>query len=309
MTAHTVASGTAWLLLTAGCAVPETTPAEEVLSHHASAITGLCVARDSVYSCSHSGVFVGEGDHPRPIAALAFRPIRLAARDAGDEVALLVCGGHPAKSGEVARLSRDGAVLAWARVADDLVYDVAVTPDGATVAIACADGRVLLLEPEQLSVDRVSQLHSAPCRAVTFSPDGRTLASAGLDGHVLITDLGGDQPPRVLQDHTAGVECLAFSSDGALLASGSRDGKVRLHDPEGRLMRSYQRLGSPVTAITHAHGSFWIGLRSGAVVRLADDWARVDDRRELGEPVHALLARPEGLLAGLSGRLVLLPWL
>jgi cytochrome c len=226
---------------------------------------------------------------------------------AGNEPFLVVAGGEPARSGAVAVLTPGGGVHAVRRVADDVVYAVAIAPDGGSIAAGCADGRVLLLAGKDLRAERVAHRHTAPCRAIAFSPDGALLVSGGLDGTLLLNRRDG-AAPRVLQDHTAGVECLAWSADGALLASGARDGKVRVHDRDGRLLRTYLRLCERVTAIAFAaaRGTFLAGLLDGKVVALAAGSATFAEVHDFGEPVHALLTQGGVLHVGLTGRVAML---
>jgi WD40 repeat protein len=234
-------------VLAAACAAPR----------HVGPVTG----RAGAFSASQGGVFAGE----RFLCAPPFRPFALAA----DGRWLLLGGGEPAASGEVALLAHDGTLLARARPGRDVVYAVALAPGGASAAAGLADGRVLLFDVPALAASRERMRHSAACRAVAFGPDGALLASAGLDGKVLLADARGDQAPVALLDHTAGVECVAFDAGGDLLASGARDGKVRLHSSAGRLLRTDQKLGGAVAEVAFTgDGSVRATLADGRTVLL-----------------------------------------
>ncbi|HEX5052462.1 MAG TPA: hypothetical protein VFZ65_11860 [Planctomycetota bacterium] len=217
---------------------------------HVGPVTAAAAVGQRQFSCSQAGVLESTPAGLRLVADPGWRAFALAGREAqgGLPAVLLVGGGEPAKSGDVALLDVSGRVLARQHVADDLVYGLALAPDAPVAAVACADGRVLLLDLPSLALRRLRWQHAGPAVAVAFAPDGTLLASAGHDGKILLGGAGDDRAPQALLDHTAAVSCLAWSPD-ALLASGARDGKVRLHDRSGRLLRTWQRLGGAVVAV------------------------------------------------------------
>ena len=116
-------------LLAAPLGQAEETPA------HLGPVTGIVVVGGLVYSASQAGFF-REAKH---LAKPPFRVMSMAA----SKPLLLVGGGQPAASGDVAVYDSDGGSLAKRHLGDDLVYSVAVAPDGKTAAAAMADGRVL----------------------------------------------------------------------------------------------------------------------------------------------------------------------
>ena len=108
------------------------------------------------------------------------------------------------------------------------VWDVAFSPDGATLASCGADQTVRLWD-----VNRGKQIalieHKNAVAAVAYSPDGKTLASGGLDGRILLWDSRQySLISPLVGGHAGGVSALAFSPDGDLLASCGNDGRVRL---------------------------------------------------------------------------------
>src|SRR5262249_7221927 len=135
---------------------------------HARPVTGRARMAGRTFTCSQAGPFVGDGRrarflrHPR-VPALAL-PARHARPPGG--------GGDPAQSGELALCDLDGRVRQCARVADDLVYAVALAPRAACAAAACADGRVLLVALPALAGVRTRWQHGGAAVAVAFAPDG-----------------------------------------------------------------------------------------------------------------------------------------
>ena len=280
---------------------------------HIGPVTAIAIGGvdGKVYSCSQGGVFEGTGDQLRLELRPPFRAVALASFrfGDGDGPGLLVAGGDPGVSGSVAW--RQPTSFRSHRVTEDMVDAIAAAPDQQLIAIACANGDVLVREgtagPADVEWTRRHQ-HTATARAVAFSPDGKWLASAGLDGVVILspTSKTDHQEPLHLDDHSAGVECLAFSPDSSMIASGSRDSKVRIHLVSGKLLRSYDALGmadepvaarvpSRVLSIAWGQDLLVAGTSKGTLHSLAlgDDSSSTIKRKD-PEPITALAFDRDG---------------
>jgi outer membrane protein OmpA-like peptidoglycan-associated protein len=118
--------------------------------------------------------------------------------------------------------------LVWSDTHDEILYGVAVAPDGVTLAVAgrasylhhVADGRL---------VDAVVYDHFP--ENVTYSPDGAWLGvGLGMRGSALVdADARGEPVP--VGDGFNGT--LAFSPDSSQLATSNRDGVIQLWDGDG----------------------------------------------------------------------------
>ena len=222
-------------------------PAQDDVHRHLGPIVALASIGETVYSASQGGIFEHSDGHARWILQPPFRVFTLAGRTHPQtkKPILILGGGTPGISGEIAMLDPASGSLITCRVSNDLVYGVAIHPDGTEAALACADQRVLTIALPSLDLpsSHLRHKHTAEARAVAYSADGRHLASGGLDGVLLLSSEDSATEPIVLQEHTAGVECLQFSPDSRFLASGSRDARVRMHSADGRFLRTYSRIG------------------------------------------------------------------
>ncbi len=110
---------------------------------------------------------------------------------------------------------------------DNIIYTVAFSPDGKTLASAGEKQPIKLWLLNNGNVKTVLKGHSQNIYTVAFSPDGKTLASGGADGIIRIWDLLTGEPTFTL-GHSGSVYSLAFSTDGQIIVSGSGDKTIKV---------------------------------------------------------------------------------
>jgi WD40 repeat protein len=148
------------------------------------------------------------------------------------------------------------------------VQDVAFSPDGKTLALACADpfgdrakatgGTVVLWDVPMGKVRVKFAGHTYDVKAVTFSKDGKMLASSSgqlqqnKPGEVMIWDPAIGKELLTLKGHKEPVWSLAFSPDGETLATGSTDRTVKLWNPANGKLRATLEVGTNVFRLAYS---------------------------------------------------------
>jgi len=118
--------------------------------------------------------------------------------------------------------------LRWHHTLGAAVWDVALSPDGGTVAVACLDRSVPLIDTTTREV-RVLRGHEGQVHFVRYTPDGQRLLSTADGGETLLWDLAGGSVVH-LEGHHDRVVGVAFSPDGQRLVTSSFDGTARIWD-------------------------------------------------------------------------------
>jgi WD40 repeat protein len=133
-----------------------------------------------------------------------------------------------------------------------IVYSVAFSPDGKTLASGSKDNKIILWDIETSQpIGQPLTAHTHHIKSVAFSPDGETIVSGSLDNTLILWDVATGQPigQPIMKTVGWGIESVAFSPDGKTIASGSSDSGIILWDvdPNSWIAQSCQRAGRNFT--------------------------------------------------------------
>ena len=177
---------------------------------------------------------------------------------------------------------------------------VAFSPDGAKLASAGWDRRLIVWDVATGKPVTSIATDSYALNAMQFSPDGRFIAGGGQHRTVRIWDLASGKELLSDRGHRGPVACVAFSPDGAEVATGGYDSALRLWSSDsGRHTRAVRAHDQNVTAACYSpDGKHLLSGSMNGEVRL---WDRAGRRVWSVKPqmtyVRSVGFSPDGLNA------------
>ena len=153
--------------------------------------------------------------------------------------------------------SQDGSLVRRIKNIGERVYAIAVSADGARLAVACGSpgksGEVRIVDYATGSVGLVCARTSDVPLDLAYSPDGTRLAVCGADGLIRLIDAATGKTLQTISSHADWVNAVTWSDDGKKLASASRDKSAKVYSTEsGELLASYTGHGSAVKGVAFA---------------------------------------------------------
>jgi sterol desaturase/sphingolipid hydroxylase (fatty acid hydroxylase superfamily) len=120
----------------------------------------------------------------------------------------------------------------------NLVYGVAITPDGKEVVTGGFDNTVRLWDARDGKEKLTLTGHTGPVYSVAIHPDSGCIVSGSKDATVKVWDVQTGRERLTLTGHRDSVTSVAISADGQRLVSGSQDGTLKVWDlPSSSLER------------------------------------------------------------------------
>ena len=177
-----------------------------------------------------------------------------------------------------------------------MVYSVAFSPDGGTIASGSWDGSVRLWNADTGEHLQMLTGHSGGVYSVAFSPDGSTIASGGEGPTIRLWDAHRGRLKGRLDD-VFFVKSIAYSPDGGTIASGGFDRTISLWNAEtGKLLRTFDRPMPAVNSVAFSPDSNTIAGGVGDGIRLWDTNTGELLRTFTGHtgPVESVAFSPDG---------------
>lgn len=118
---------------------------------------------------------------------------------------------------------------------NEKVRNIAVHPDGDSVAIATSNGHVHIFSLPLMQETHNWFAHDLAANCVCWSPDGNILLSGGRDAHLKVWDAKNSF--ALVQDiagHNYALYSITYSPDGKLFATASRDKTVKIWNAENQ---------------------------------------------------------------------------
>ena len=189
------------------------------------------------YSPSSSELLVGgyheisawnptDGRLLRRIGKVAERTYKIAMHPSGASFA--IAGGNPGKLGEVRLFSIGGELQKVLTIGSDVVYDVAFSPDGDRIAVACTDATVRIYDVARGELLREVAGHLDWVMSVAWSVDGSKLATASRDKTAKVFDAHSGELLATYSRHDAQVRGVLFHPSGEKVYSSSVNQKLDL---------------------------------------------------------------------------------
>lgn len=172
---------------------------------------------------------------------------------------IAVASGTPGRMGELKVFELETGKLAYdLAISEDVMFDVAYSPDGKRIATAAADGTVLVFDMNvgnEIAVqDRLPALkiedHADWVNSVAWSADGSKLVTSSRDKTCKVFDAKSGTLLITFSGHQAATNTAIFTADGKQVISGGDDKRVRIWNiKDGKQVFEFKGFTSEVSKL------------------------------------------------------------
>lgn len=150
------------------------------------------------------------------------------------------------------------------QVQDSEVYELAWSPDGQMLAVACSDRIVRLWDTKTGRRIVEYKAHTGPVLGLSWSPDGKSLASSSADNSVCIWSIESSGLVATLKGHEDFVSSVAWAPTGNLIATGSGDWTIRIWQPSDpkQLLETVPSHSGYVSSVSWSHDGKYLASAS-----------------------------------------------
>jgi WD40 repeat protein len=174
-----------------------------------------------------------------------------------DGAYVFAASGENALFGEVKQWKVvDGSLVQTFEGHKDILYSVAVSPDGKILASGSYDQKIKLWDVATGKEITTLNGHNGAVFGLAFRPDGKILASASGDRTVKLWNVERGERVETLSQPTKDVNAVAFSPDGTKLYAGGVDNRIRVW----KISETAVETTNPILESRYAH--------EGAILRL-----------------------------------------
>ena len=159
-------------------------------------------------------------DLPGRVSAMTFT---------ADNTTLITASNAPGQAGEITLWNTGDLAkrLAW-QAHGGTIFDLAIAPDGETLASAGADKLVRFWSLAKGEQTMQIEAHTSPVLSLAYKPDGALIASGGADKELKIWDTKTREQKNLVTGHPGNVAAIAWPEKKAELITASDDGALRL---------------------------------------------------------------------------------
>jgi WD40 repeat protein len=168
----------------------------------------------------------------------------------------------------------------------DMIYALALSPDGKTLATGSYDQKIKLWNVADGAERKTLSGHNGAVFALAFRPDGKLLASASADRTVKLWDATSGERRDTLGQPTKEQFAVAWSADGERLAAAGADNRIRVW----RVSPDAKETTNPLEVVRFAHEQailrlVWSADGATMLSSAQDGTVRVWDAGEVKERV------------------------